>query len=107
VCGREDYSQAFTNAEVEELGGLMEEFFKEMKEEHKMLSAYRREEVVEGTQRQGLAEREVVDEGVPGGGYHEDLIPPDFHGWFYAVAIGRVPGIYVSWRDAGGQTNGF
>jgi hypothetical protein len=50
VYGREDYSQAFTNVEVEELGKLMEEFSKEIKEEHEMLSTYR-EEIIEGTQR--------------------------------------------------------
>ena len=39
--------------------------------------------------------------------YHEDMVPENFQDWFYAVSVGRVPGIYVSWIDAGRQVIGF
>lgn len=42
----------------------------------------------------------VMQQGVPG-------VPVGRMQRYYAVAVGRVPGVYLSWRDAANQVVGF
>jgi hypothetical protein len=113
VLKQEEYSQAFARARVDELSPMIEQSFNETREEYSALKSYRDAEVALVGQNED-AQSEVKqtdshteDQGGHRRSYHEDPIPPNFCGWYYAVAVGAKPGIYCSYRDAGRQTSGF